>query len=126
MVDVGTTGTVPLTFRCSTTRQAYLVGDFNQWDRTATPMHPGEDRIWWAMLKLAPGQYEFRYREEGDVRYTDFAACGVVLNRFGLFNSIVDVVAPIRHQGRTEGASTRLRLKLPQKERSRTVAGLTT
>lgn len=91
------------------------MGDFNQWDRNATPMHPGKDGIWWTMLKLAPGQYEFRYLEEGDVWYTDFAACGVVLNHFGLFNSIVDVVAPSRKRGHAVDVGARLRLTCLQK-----------
>jgi hypothetical protein len=98
MVDLGKTGRVMFTFRCNTPRQVYLVGDFNAWDKAATPMHQDKDGLWHVTLKIAPGRHEFRYREEGDTWHTDFAACGVVRNSFGAFNSIVEVIPPIRLQ----------------------------
>ena len=96
MVDLGKTGKVTFTFRCNTPRQVYLVGDFNSWSRTATPMHLGKDGCWHATIKLAPGQHQFRYYEEGGTWHTDFAAFGVVRNEFGNFNSVVEVLPPIR------------------------------
>lgn len=96
MVDIGGTGLVTFTFRCNTTRQVYLVGDFNQWDSMGTPMQAGDDGMWYATLKLPPGRHQFRYREEGGQWHTDFAAFGVVHNEFGSFNSIVEVPSPMR------------------------------
>lgn len=96
MVDFGRSGKVTFTFRCNTQRQVYVVGDFNNWDKTATPMHTDKDGLWHATVKLSPGKHEFRYWEEGDRWHTDFAACGVLRNSFGGFNSLVDVMSPIR------------------------------
>lgn len=96
MVDLGKTGKVTFTFRCNTPRQVYLVGDFNDWNPVATPMVEVESGVWVVTIKVAPGQHEFRYREDGDIYHTDFAAFGVVRNAFGGFNSLVDVEPPIR------------------------------
>ncbi len=96
MVDLGKTGKVTFTFRCNTPRQVYLVGDFNGWAPTATPMNEVEPGVWFVTIKVAPGQHQFRYREDGDVYHTDFAACGVIRNPYGGFNSVVDVEPPIR------------------------------
>jgi 1,4-alpha-glucan branching enzyme len=51
MVDFGGSGKVKFTFRCNTQRQVYVVGDFNGWDKTATPMHPAKDGLWYATVK---------------------------------------------------------------------------
>lgn len=96
MVDMGRTGLVTFTFRCNTPRQIYLVGDFNAWDSRATPMIPDKNGMWYVTLKLPPGRHEFRYFEDGGAWHTDFAAFGVVRNEFGGFNSIVEVMSPIR------------------------------
>ena len=96
MVDLGRSGKVTFTFRCNTPRQVYLVGNFNQWDRTATPMHVDDKGVWHVSLKLSPGSHQFRYWEGGEVWHTDYAACGVVRNEFGGFNSLVEVEPPIR------------------------------
>ena len=40
----------------------HLVGDFNNWSETATPMEKSKDGNWTAILSLASGrQYYFRY-----------------------------------------------------------------
>ena len=96
MVDLGPTGLVTFTFRCNTSRQVCLVGDFNDWDSQATPMQPGDGGMWYVTMKLPPGQHEFRYHEEGGVWHTDYAAFGVTHNEFGGFNSLVDVPPPMR------------------------------
>jgi 1,4-alpha-glucan branching enzyme len=98
MVDFGKMGKVTFTFRCNTPRQVYLAGDFNNWDGAATPMHQDRDGVWHVTLKLAPGRHEFRYREDGGAWHTDYAACGVIRNTMGAFNSIVEVTSPIRLQ----------------------------
>jgi len=96
MVDLERSGLVTFTFRCNTSRQVYLVGDFNSWDAGATPMRFGANGMWSLTVKLPPGRHEFRYWEEGCAWHTDFAAFGVVRNAFGDFNSIVEVLPPLR------------------------------
>ena len=96
MVDLGRTGLVTFNFRCNTSRQVYLVGDFNHWDTQATPMQRADDGMWYVTLKLPPGHHEFRYYEDGGDWHTDYAAFGIERNEFGGFNSLVDVPSPIR------------------------------
>lgn len=96
MVDLAQTGQVTFTFRCNTQRQVYLVGDFNGWQRTATPMRPGKDGLWSVTLRIPPGSHQFRYFEDGGRWHTDFAAFGLSRNEYGDFNSIVEVDPPIR------------------------------
>jgi 1,4-alpha-glucan branching enzyme len=96
MVDLGPTGLVTFTFRCNTSRQVSLAGDFNDWNPQSTPMERGQDGMWYVTLRLPPGQHQFRYHEDGGAWHTDFAAFGVVRNDFGEFNSLVDVPQPMR------------------------------
>ncbi len=96
MVDFGSSGNVHFTFRCNTRRQVYIAGDFNDWDPQATPMIPDRTGLWHHTLKLSPGTHEFRYYEEGGTWHTDYAACGVVRNGLGGFNSVVEVEPPVR------------------------------
>ncbi len=44
----------------------HLVGDFNNWDRSATPMERGKDGAWKASVQLDAGrEYQFRYLVDG-------------------------------------------------------------
>jgi 1,4-alpha-glucan branching enzyme len=104
MVDLGRTGLVTFTFRCNTSRQVHVVGDFNNWDAASTPMQQGDDGMWYVTMKLPPGRHEFRYHEEGRGWHTDYAAFGVSRNEFGGFNSIVEVPPPIRLRAIPEGS----------------------
>lgn len=54
-----------INFRLATVSPAksvHVVGDFNGWSRTSTPMaDPDGDGIWEAKVQLAPGIYQYRY-----------------------------------------------------------------
>ncbi len=41
--------------------QVYLVGDFNEWSCTATPMSRTVEGEWIAVLSLPDGVYEYKY-----------------------------------------------------------------
>ncbi len=44
----------------------YLVGDFNNWNESATPMKKSKDGIWAAVISLQCGrEYYFRYLIDG-------------------------------------------------------------
>lgn len=67
-----------------------LVGDFNNWDRQATPLKQERDGVWRAVLDLPSGQhFAFCYLIDGN-RQTDTHADGFVSSWPGLESSIVD------------------------------------
>ncbi len=80
---------------CLWADRIFLVGDFNQWNDTATPMHQGRDGVWRATVDLPHGSsYEFRYLIDG--KWTsDSHADGFAQNNFGVSNSVVHALLPI-------------------------------
>lgn len=42
-------------------QNVYLIGDFNQWERTATAMRPLADGMWGAELSLPTGNYGYQF-----------------------------------------------------------------
>lgn len=67
----------------------FLVGDFNQWSATATPIRQDRDGVWRTRLDLSVGnRYEFRYLIDGQWQ-TDAYADGFVTNPYGTNNSVV-------------------------------------
>jgi 1,4-alpha-glucan branching enzyme len=41
--------------------EAFLVGEFNNWDAKATPMQRGNNGVWRIELMLAPGFYRYKF-----------------------------------------------------------------
>lgn len=71
-----------------------LVGDFNQWNETATPMTQDHEGVWRVQIDLPYGSHcEFRYLIDGEWK-TDYHADGFVSNRFGSDNSVVRAELP--------------------------------
>jgi 1,4-alpha-glucan branching enzyme len=70
--------------------QLFLVGDFNSWSVTATPLVRAADQTWSVALTLDSGRkYEYRYFADNQVWHNDWAADGAVKNSFGSENSVV-------------------------------------
>jgi 1,4-alpha-glucan branching enzyme len=70
-----------------------LVGDFNDWDTTATPMKRNRsDSNWRATIELEAGKcHAFRYLIEGKEWLNDWHADDHVENPYGSYNSVVDL-----------------------------------
>ena len=67
-----------------------LVGDFNNWDRHATPLKQDRDGSWRVVLDLASGKlFAFRYLIDGNWQ-TDIHADGFINNRAGLESCLLD------------------------------------
>jgi hypothetical protein len=80
---------------CIWADQIALVGDFNQWDQTATPLRQDHDGVWRAEVELPVGcRYEFRYLVDG-CWLTDYQADGLTKSAYGADNSIVLVSLPV-------------------------------
>ncbi|HOI56322.1 MAG TPA: isoamylase early set domain-containing protein [Phycisphaerae bacterium] len=81
---------VRLSFNHNVQGPVFVAGTFNGWDNRSTPMKRSSDGRWEVLLKLPPGEHQFRYYADGQW-FTDYAADGVVPNGLGDFNSIVRV-----------------------------------
>ena len=67
-----------------------LVGDFNDWDKTAAPMKPLKDGRFKIVLELEPeSEYEFRYLVNGEEWHNDREAERYVPNPHGSDNCVV-------------------------------------
>jgi 1,4-alpha-glucan branching enzyme len=89
-------GLVNVTFELSSTMWAErvnLVGDFNDWDTTATPMtRSRSDANWKATIELeVGGRYVFRYLVDGKEWLNDWHADDHVENPYGSYDSVLDL-----------------------------------
>jgi len=73
-------------------KAVHLAGEFNHWRQGVLPMLRTGKGYWHARLRLAPGEYRFRYCADGEW-FADFAAFGVEPSRFGL-DSVLRIYAP--------------------------------
>lgn len=75
-------------------RSVALLGDFNDWSRTATPMNPaGGDGVWAVTVPLAAGRYRYAFLIDGTDWMTDPSAPRSLDDDFGPANSVVTVGA---------------------------------
>lgn len=69
-----------------------LVGDFNAWDATATPLKRRKNGALYATVSLPAGNsYRFRYRNDDGAWFNDWAADSYAANEFGAEDSVVTV-----------------------------------
>ena len=70
-----------------------LVGEFNDWDTTATPMSRNRsDANWKATVELPAGEcHRFRYLIDGKEWLNDWHADDHVDNPYGSYDSVVDL-----------------------------------
>ncbi len=69
-----------------------VVGDFNGWDKDATPLKKRKkDGVWSTSISLPVGQsYQFRYWLDATRWENDWAADDYVPNGFGADNSVLN------------------------------------
>lgn len=71
-----------------------LVGDFNDWNRAATPMEPAAgDGVWAVTVPLEAGRYRYAFLIDGTRWLTDPSAPRSLDDDFGPPNSVVTVGA---------------------------------
>jgi 1,4-alpha-glucan branching enzyme len=70
----------------------YLVGSFNDWNDTGTPLVHGADGSWSVALTLEAGwAHQYRFRDQDGGWHNDWAADSYIPNEFGSENSVVDL-----------------------------------
>ena len=67
-----------------------LVGDFNDWNVSATPLVRAEGGVWTVTVPLAPGRYRYSFVVDGRVWRNDPEAAALE-DEFGRPNSVVTV-----------------------------------
>ncbi|HSW47353.1 MAG TPA: glycoside hydrolase family 13 [Phycisphaerae bacterium] len=91
MVTLKSRNRVEFRFFRPNARQVFLVGDFNGWSNTTTPMKPTGTGEWVHVTPLTRGVHQFKYLADGEW-YLDYAAFGLEKGPYG-WNSVV-VVEP--------------------------------
>ncbi len=101
-------------------KQLHLVGDFNNWSVTETPMARSADDSWSVALTLATGaKYQYRYFADGEHWHNDWAADSYAPNAFGTENSVVDLeteIAPAKPPQAEKPASAASKRSAPRKK----------
>ncbi|WP_193615332.1 isoamylase early set domain-containing protein [Desertimonas flava] len=81
---------------------AAVVGDFNDWSETSTPMTIRGD-VFTATMRLRTGRrYRFKYLLNGSRWENDWAADDYETNRFGGDDSVLDLRRTSRPESRTD------------------------
>jgi 1,4-alpha-glucan branching enzyme len=75
-----------------------VVGEFNDWDTTATPMTADRSAtVWRATVELEAGRrYRFRYLIDGKEWLNDWYADDHVENPYGAYDSVLDLTGLAR------------------------------
>lgn len=69
-----------------------LVGDFNDWNVSATPLElVADDRVWSVTVPLAAGRYRYAFLVNGDTWLSDPSAPPVRDDEFGRPGSVVTI-----------------------------------
>lgn len=89
MTNVTNNGSVEFRFFRPAAKSVRVMGNFNRWAGPGLALQPTGDGWWTAAACFNPGEYRFRYLVDG-VWYTDFAANGVELTKYG-YNSVLVV-----------------------------------
>jgi 1,4-alpha-glucan branching enzyme len=73
-------------------RAASVVGDFNNWDKDASPMQHLKDGTWKTEIKLEVGrEYQYRFFVNSNEWHNDWDADKYVAHPYGGENSVVAV-----------------------------------
>ena len=102
-------GKVRVTFlmpALDTVGQLYLVGEFNEWNETATPMTKADDGSWSVALTLDPNRdYQYRYLADGHTWLNDREADSYTRNNFGSDNSVLNLIEEEKPKRKKRGAT---------------------
>jgi 1,4-alpha-glucan branching enzyme len=82
---------IVFTVRTEKGKAVYLAGSFNEWSTTAKKMaYKAKEGIYSTTIKLAPGEYEYKFVIDG-TWCADPENANAVKNDQGTFNSVITV-----------------------------------
>jgi hypothetical protein len=82
---------VEFAFRTTADSAVAVVGDFNDWDARATPLHPASDGLWSVTVALRPGRYRYTFVVDGTRWRRDPYAPRALEDDFGAPTSVITV-----------------------------------
>ena len=74
--------------------EVFVIGGFNDWSRSATPLRPQPDGTLATTVAVAPGRYEYKLTVDG-AEVLDPASRDSVANPFGAYNNVLVVRPPV-------------------------------
>ena len=74
-------------FSAPDAKEVYLVGTFNNWKTTETPMKKDKKGVWKKTLSLEAGEYQYRFLVNGNWE-NDPSCSSCVPNEFGSQNCV--------------------------------------
>jgi hypothetical protein len=83
--------TVQFVLRAPAAHTVTLVGDFNDWDGDATPLHPAAGGLWTVTVPLTAGRYTYTFVVDGERWMADPAAPPAPPDDFGRPSSVVTI-----------------------------------
>ena len=95
--------------------EVFVIGGFNDWSRSATPLVRQPDGALAATVPITPGRYEYKLTVDG-AEVLDPASADSVANPFGAYNNVLVVAPPVegglvvRVVGEAPGDPSQLRL----------------
>jgi 1,4-alpha-glucan branching enzyme len=69
-----------------------IAGDFNSWNSSAQLLSRSEGGMWEVTVHLSPGIYQYKFLVDGAEWREDASNPNRVLNAYGTFNSVCEVV----------------------------------
>jgi len=71
-------------------QSVFIAGCFNDWNPSANPLKKNKDGNWSTVIKLTPGNYEYRFIADG--RWRDDPTCeSRCINQYGSYNCVLNV-----------------------------------
>ena len=68
-----------------------IAGDFTNWNNTPRDLRRRKDGVWWGVLRLSPGVYQYKFLIDGMHWQEDPANPNQVPNDQGTHNSVLEV-----------------------------------
>jgi RNA polymerase sigma-70 factor (ECF subfamily) len=101
-----------------------LIGDFNRWDPSATPLTRSSSGLWGRTLRLTAGRHEYAYLVDGKRWVTDRAA-RQSHDAFDVSSSVLTSSSATNPPSDAGSASVRLKEALPRASAQRVLAAIT-
>ena len=89
--DVATEVLVRLVLVQPDAQSVTIVGDFNGWDPSRTPLERRDGGVWSTTIALSPGRYHYMFLVDGRQWVADPLAAETSLDGFGAQNSVLNV-----------------------------------